>query len=349
MEEQLLDVLTEGVAARVFPGAVVGVLKEGQRTIIPVGRFAYEQSSPAVAEETLYDTASITKSIPVGLLTLKFIEEGKLSLDDRVNTFIPEITRPHAEQGRIRHLLTYSYILKKNSDPQYKVEALTARDILEYLFTREFEYLSGAHYQYSNAPANLLGLILERVSGERLYKLSTRIILDPLEMRRSTFSPADTKSIPPTEVDSWRGVVQGVVHDEQAFILQRDGQDSGASGLFAPANDLLHIAEMVLANGVFKGRRLFKPETIELMRTNALADIGASCGIGWELDQPHFMGKYSHAHMLGKTGFTGTSIVIDPRTKRACVLLSNRTYPQRANIEASRAVRRTVADIVFAP
>lgn len=349
MEEKLKEVLHKGVAEHVFPGAVVGVLQGGKRTVIPVGHFTYEGSSPEVTTETPYDTASITKSVPVGLLALKFIEERKLSLDDQVNAYVPEITRPYAEQGLIRHLLTYSYVLQKNADPHYRVEALMGPDVLEYLFTREFEYMPGTHYQYSNAPANLLGLILERVSGERLYALSERLILEPLAMQRSTFSPANPKSVPPTEIDSWRGEVQGVVHDEQAFVLQRDGQDSGASGLFAPADDLLNVAELILARGVFRGSRLFAPETVDLMCTNALAGIGASCGVGWELSQPRFMGQYANEHMIGKTGFTGASIAINPRTSRACVLLSNRTYPTRTDAEGISAVRRVVADIVFSP
>ncbi len=321
---------------------------DGGREIISAGRFEYDAASPEVQAETVYDVASITKSVPVGLLALQLVERGKLSLDDRVIDLLPEVTTAGAEVALVRHLLTYSYVLKKTEG--FSFEWASAQDIFNFLFSGELAFMPGTQYQYSNTPFLLLGLIIERITGEKLYTLARERVFEPLNMRYATFAPVNADSIPPTEITSWRGKVQGVVHDETAYILRRDGFDAGCAGLFTSADDVLNVAEMILGDGAFRGARLFEPETVPLMETNALGAIGTWSGIGWELNTPRFMGQYSHEHMLGKTGFTGTCVVIDPKSKKAFVLLSNRTFPKRPpNVDAINAVRRAVADVIFRP
>ncbi len=341
--------LERGVAEHVFPGAVTGVVtRAGTRDCITTGRFTYDESSPVVVEDTVYDVASITKAVPVGLLALQYIEEGKLGLDEEVITYIPEISTPGREKGLIRHLLTYTYALAKNPDPNFSYEHQRAEDIFDFLYNRPFAFLPGSQYQYSNTPANLLGIILERISGKKLYALAQERILHPLGMSHSGFHPSKPEEIPPTEIVSWRGEVQGVVHDETAFILESAGYDPGCAGLFSNACDLLNVAEMILNGGSFGNAQIFAEHAISLMTTNALSIAGQSCGVGWELNQPKFMGKHAHEHMIGKTGFTGTCVVIDPRSGRAFAHLSNRAYPKRGSTDAINALRRDIADIVFA-
>lgn len=346
MREQIEARIRKAIDDHVFPGAVVAVLVDGKRDYIATGRFTYDPGSREVTPATAYDVASITKAVPVALTALHFIEEGKLGLDDQVITYIPEIDVAHAEKALIRHLLTYTYALQKHPDPNFSYEHYTEKDVLDFLFHRPFAFLPGTRHVYSNTPLNLLGLVLERISGEKLYPLSQKTILDPLRMEHSTFHPADKESIPPTEIN-WRGEVQGIVHDETAYIGQQEGYDPGCAGLFSTADDLLNAAEMMMGKGMFGDQRIFTEETVSLMTTNALADIGEWNSIGWELNQPFFMGSHAHEHMIGKTGFTGTSIVIDPDKARAVVLLSNRTYPHRIQNGATNAVRSDISDIVF--
>jgi serine-type D-Ala-D-Ala carboxypeptidase len=349
-EEAILARLEQAIEERVFPGAVVGVVnRSGERQIVPVGRFTYEDGSRTVDKDTVYDVASITKAVPLGLLAIKFIEEGRLGLDDQVIKYIPEISIPGREQGLVRHLLTYTYMLEKNADPHFSYANSRAADIFTFLYTRPFAFPPGSRYQYSNTPANLLGVILERLSEKKLHDLAHEMILAPLKMARATFHPNDPAAIPPTEIVEWRGEVQGIVHDETAFILEREGFDPGCAGLFSDADSLLNAAEMMLGGGELRGMRLFKPESVNMMTTNALSGIGESCAIGWELNQPKFMGAYAHEHMIGKTGFTGTCMVIDPRRGKGFILLSNRTYPKRRSADPDNAVRRDIADIIFAP
>ncbi len=349
-ETGLRERLNRAISEKIFPGAVVGIANgSGDRKIISVGSFTYDAESPRVTDNTIYDLASITKSIPVALLTLLFIERGKLSLDDRVIKYIPEIHIGYAEKGLIRHLLTYTYALKKNTDPNFSYENSSAKDVLDFHFRREFEFLPGTQYQYGNAPANLLGIILERISGERLDVLAEKMISLPLGMKHSTFHPRDKHQVPPTEIVSWRGTIQGIVHDETAFILQREGYIAGCAGFFSNVDDLLNVLEMIQNNGEFKGRRILREKTIAFMTANALSDIGQSHGMGWELNQPRFMGRFAHERMIGKTGFTGTCCIADLVTGRSFVLLSNRTYPRRGNNESFYQLRRDIADTIFMP
>ena len=342
--------IVRAIASKIFPGAVVGVVnKEGDRKIISVGSFTYESDSTRVTEETVYDVASVTKSIPVALMALMFIEQGRLSLDDQVIQYIPEIKIKDAEKGLIKHLLTYTYALKKNQDSNFSYEHANVDDILDFHFNRDFDFLPGTKYRYGNAPANLIGIILERISEKKLYDLAHEMIFLPMDMKNSTFSPKNKNMIPPTEIVSWRGTIQGVVHDETAFILQNGGYNPGCAGLFSNAGDTLNVLEMILGIGMLNGNRFMKEQTISLMTTNALGSIGQWHGVGWEINQPRFMGRYTNEHMIGKTGFTGTFCVADVANGTAMVLLSNRTYPKRGNADALYELRRDIADIVFAP
>jgi len=345
------DCAEQAIADKVFPGCVVGVIdKTGVRKIFPFGNFTYEIDANPVLENTVYDIASVTKTIPFALTALKLIEQSRLSLEDKIIKYIPEITIPNADKGLVKHLLTYTYVLKKNIDPDFSYEHTKAKDIFDFLFTREFEFLPGTHYQYANVALNLLGIILERVSGEKLYTFAKKIILDPLEMKNSTFHPNDKNLIPPTEIVSWRGEIQGEVHDETASILQKEGFNPGCAGLFSTAGDLLNVAEMILNGGSFRGNAIFNTHSISLMTENVLSGIGEWFGIGWELNQPRFMGDYSHEHMIGKTGFTGTCSIVDPKNGKGLVILSNRTYPKRPpNGDTINSFRRDIANIIFTP
>ena len=349
MKEKIQQRVERAIKEKVFPGCVIGVVyRNGDRRILPFGRFEYSADSNEVKGNTVYDVASITKTIPLAIAALMFIEKGLLSLEDRVIKYVPEISIADREKGLIRHLLTYTYTLKKNPNPNFSYEHSQVKDIFDFLFKRGFEFLPGTHYKYGNAPAVLLGIVLERVSGKKLYDLTKRMVLEPLKMIHSTFSPKDKKRIPPTEIVSWRGKVQGDVHDETSSILQKAGFDSGCAGFFSNAADILNVAEMMLGGGSFKGEKIFNSKTIECMRVNALGAIGEYSGIGWELNQPRFMGNFSSENMIGRTGFTGTCCLVDVMRGVGVVILSNRTFPKRPNnSEAIDLFRRDIVNIVI--
>ncbi|MDB5190235.1 MAG: serine hydrolase, partial [Parcubacteria group bacterium] len=150
--------------------------------------------------------------------------------------------------------------------------------------------------------------------------------------------------------DSWRGLVQGVVHDESAYIGIREGRVFGHAGLFSTADDILNYLEMLLNDGAQNGQRFFSESIIEQMETNQIPHLPDVTGLGWELNQPRYMGKFCSSTTIGKTGFTGTVCVCDRKKEVAYVILSNRTYPQRPpDSEAINEFRAAIGEIVLAP
>jgi CubicO group peptidase (beta-lactamase class C family) len=312
---------------------------------VSAGRFTYEAESRVVRDETAYDVASITKSIPTNALAQKLVEEVRLGLDDKLTKYLPDFHNNYADQVLIRHLLTYA-LIPDFPTPGFVLEKATPAEIRENMLKVGLRFPPGEKVKYSNYPALLLTMALERVTGQPLDALAAQYFFDPLGMKSSTFAPPDASAIPPTEIDAWRGLVQGVVHDETSYVLSKE-RPSGCAGLFANAPDILTFLEMLLREGEYDGRRYFNPETVRQMHTNQVADAGASMGLGWELNEPRFMGAHATPATFGKTGFTGTVCVIDIERGVAFTLLSNRTYPKRGSADAINELRRDISDIVL--
>ncbi|HSX06828.1 MAG TPA: serine hydrolase domain-containing protein [Candidatus Saccharimonadia bacterium] len=349
ISQSIQAVISQAIKERVFPGAVVGVIAKNQRTVMPFGRLTYEPSAHEVTTDTVYDVASITKSIPVSTIILTLIERDVLKLDDRVIKVIPEIKNDYREQILIKHLLTFTMAF----DMPRRLSAYAEEGgeiLLQALFDAPLQAPPGEEYCYSNAPAILLGLIAERILKKSLDIIADELFFSPLHMRHTTFHPNDLPNalIAPSEIN-WRGEIKGVVHDEAAWALQAAGIIAGNAGVFSIADDLLTFAEMLLADGTYKERTYFSPKTVAQMHSNQIAEIGGSIGLGWELGQAHFMGDEASQSCFGKVGYTGSMILIDPLKDTALVLLTNRTYPTRpSDGTAINQVRRALSDLVFA-
>jgi CubicO group peptidase (beta-lactamase class C family) len=349
MEESIRKSVYLAIDSQVFPGSVVGIVnRAGQRWVMPFGRYTYEGKSPVVKEDSLYDVASITKSIPTASVALKLIDEGRLHLDDKVLRFIPELANSHRDSVKVWHLLThtlcFSYQLSAYRD-------LSAETILNELFSKEFGKPPGSSFSYSNGASILLGILIERICGTRLDLLADEWFFKPLKMEKTGFFPlliCEKEQIVPTEIDLWRNrVIQGEVHDESTYAL-RSAIIPGSAGLFSTVPDLLNFLQMLLMGGVLEGRRFFSPRAIEQMRTNQIGPIGGCTGLGWELMQHSFMGLRCSDQTIGKTGFTGCSCVCDMEQGVGIVLLSNYTFPRRKQTrEPIDLMRRVLADIVF--
>ncbi|KKW43305.1 MAG: Beta-lactamase [Parcubacteria group bacterium GW2011_GWA1_56_13] len=304
----------------------------------------------------MYDIASITKSIPTASLALMLIDQGELKLTDKLIDHVPEFNNSDRENVLIKHLLTYTldgYKLATALDGgKFDINKdKTATQLLNILLTHDFEKRPGTVFNYTNIPAALLGLVVERIYGKTLDVLADEHFFVPLGMTRSTFYPEKfpTEDIPPTEIDSWRGEVRGVVHDESAYIAKRDGRIVGHAGLFSTAGDILTFLEMLLNGGIFNGKTFFSEEILQQMETNQIPELNNFTGLGWELNQPRYMGKYCGEHTFGKTGFTGTLCVADRQEEVAYVILSNRVYPKRTKDSAAiNAFRAAVGEIVLA-
>jgi CubicO group peptidase (beta-lactamase class C family) len=273
------------------------------------------------------------------------MEEGKINLDDKLTKFLPDYKNNYSDQVLIRHLLTYSIVLHFPI-PGFTIENATAEEIRKNLLTTDLKFPPGEVAQYTNSPALLLTMVIENITGSTLDVLADEYFLKPLGMKDSTFTPENPTAVPPTEITEWRGLVQGVVHDETSFVLGKE-RPSGCAGLFSNVADLLTFLEMLLNKGELHGKQYFSLETITQMHTNQLSQPDTFMGLGWELNEPRFMGKHANPQMFGKTGFTGTACVIDIEKGLAFVMLSNRTYPKRTSPDAINEVRRDISDIVF--
>ncbi len=336
MEEKIKKIALHAIDEKVFPGCVVGVIKQGKRIVLPFGTYTYENGARSVNEDSIFDVASITKSIPTASLALLLIDRGELRLDDKLITYVAEFKNRDREQVLIRHLLTHTL------DFDLKLSSLKDQEpdtILEHIFSARLKSKPGTTYAYVNATSVLLGLVIERVSKKPLSVFAAEEFFTPLGMKRTTFHPNlfPKEEIVPTEFDTWRGrVIQGEVHDESAYALSKK-YIVGSAGLFSTVPDLLVFLEMLLQSGTYKGRTYFSARS-----------IGRFAGLGWELYQPSYMGDYCTEHTFGKTGFTGCVAICDVIRGIAFVMLSNYTYPKRKlDSEAIAAVRRKIADIVF--
>ena len=367
----IIERVHRAIEERVFPGCVVGMVdREGERTVLPFGRFTYDSRSPTVNHDTVYDVASITKAVPVSCLALRLIGEGRLRLDDRLIEYVPEFSNPDREEVRVRHLLTHTlhfgFALSSLKDE-------SPETIMRAIFQTPFASKPGRFFSYANATSILLGLVVERVYGEPLDAVSERVFFSPLGMRRTTFQPLlhfQNNEIAPTEIDPWRGVtVQGEVHDESAWALLggrriedkqgRTQEDNGceenfvpkipgSAGLFSTAPDFLAFLQMLLGGGWSRGTPYFTEATMRSMYTNQIPHLGLCTGLGWELNQPHYMGQNCSQSTFGKTGFTGCVCLCDIEKGIGMVLLANCIYPWRKpDKESINAFRRDIADIIF--
>ena len=348
MKKLIQERIEKAISDKVFPGAVLGVIfQTGKRLILPFGHFTYEEGASLMREDSVFDIASITKSIPTSSLALRLICGGKINLEDPVIQYIPELKFLHCETVQVKHLLTQTLSFGfRLSDYKDK----TADEILDIIFKTDHSYKPGTKYSYSNATSILLGLVVERVCGDRLEPLAQKFFFEPLGMDRTTFYPERFKknNIVPTELDPWRQrVIQGEVHDESAYRLSQK-QPVGSAGLFSTAADLLRFMEMLLNDGCINRIRFLSREILDLAQENQIPGLDAQAGLGWEIDAAKFMGKFAGQKTFGKTGFTGCSVVINRMIGVGFALLTNYTYPRRRrNHDLMNNIRRDLADIIF--
>lgn len=344
VEERIEKLGQSAVDSKVFPGCAVAYLRDGQRVEKAFGRLRYGDNEPQVTKHTVYDVASITKSIPTACIVLNLAERGLLTLDDKVIDYVPELKNSYREKILIRHLLTYTVEFDL---PRLSLIARKApTKVLDTIFNAELTGPPGSTYAYTNAPAIILGIIIERIYHSSVGEAANELY-GSLGMDHTSFSSGRLQNIAPTEVN-WRGEVRGQVHDEAAWALSKEGRIAGDAGLFTTAGDLLVFAQMLLNQGTLGNHRYFEASTVRLMHTNQIADLGKSAGMGWQLNWSQVMGHNGSDQIFGKTGFTGCIVLIDPVKQRALAHVSNYTFPQRPEPrDTIDQFRRELADIVF--
>jgi uncharacterized protein YbbC (DUF1343 family)/CubicO group peptidase (beta-lactamase class C family) len=329
-----------------FPGGVVAVGHRGTLAhLYPFGRLSYDADAPAVEADTIYDLASLTKVVATTTMAMILVDEGRLDLDEKVQDFLPLFRGPDKEKVTVRHLLTHRSGVDWWAPLYEEIEGPEA--YLERIQAMELAYEPGTDYTYSDLGMILLGEILARVSGQPLEEFVRQRVFAPLAMTDTLYRPGEDRlaRIAPTELDEWRGrMVRGEVHDENAFAL---GGVAPHAGLFSTAGDLSRFAQMLLNGGVLAHRRIVSRDTVELF-TRCAGDEGSTRALGWDTKSPEnsTAGSFFSPRSFGHTGFTGTSMWIDPDRELFLILLTNRVHPTREN-QLIRQARPAVADAVI--
>ena len=355
VRDSIRGVLATAVADSAFPGAYAivgdsrGILAEAG-----AGRIDWARSAARPARETLWDLASLTKIVATTTSLAQLIERGRVSLDAPVQRYVPEWTGDGKELVTVRHLLTHTSGLP--SFRPYDTLTHSPDSLAALLFSTALERKPGERMVYSDIGAFMMGQVVERVSGLPLDRYVERNIAAPLKLKETRFNPPTKwrKRIAPTEIDTLRGgKVHGKVHDERAYYL---GGVAAHAGLFGSARDLARFATMMLRGGTLDAARILEPRTVALF--TAYADSGFSNrALGWQKpDRPvmpfrtpaaAWAGTLMSSRAYGHTGFTGTSIGIDPELDLYIILLSNRVNPTRNNPKIA-GVRSRLADAVVA-
>ena len=325
--------LEDSVAARAFPGAVILIAKDG--LVVghsAFGRFTYEDTSPRMQADTLFDLASLTKVVAATTAAMILFEEGRLDLDARVAATIPEFGQEGKAPSTIRHLLTHTSGLPGWADLYRTCRGKAA--FLSRICEMELEYETGTKCVYSDLGIIVLGAVLERCSGMSLDVFSQSRLFGPLRMPDTMFNPPEeiwSRIAPTEEVPERGGIVQGQVHDENAFAM---GGVAPHAGLFGTAGDLAIFAQMLLNGGEYAGKRIVQKSTIALFTRRQPLVEGEHRGLGWRLwSEDGFSGRHFSPSSYGHTGFTGTSLWIDPERNLFVILLTNRVHPTRDNTQ----------------
>jgi beta-glucosidase-like glycosyl hydrolase/uncharacterized protein YbbC (DUF1343 family) len=339
-------VVERAIAERAFPGAVVAIGHRGRLAHLKAyGRMTYDAGAAAMATDTIFDLASLTKVVATTTVAMTLVDEGRLDLDARVDSFLPRFVGPNKEKVTVRHLLTHAAGIDWWAPLFREVSGQAA--YVERICAMPLAAEPGAVMKYSDLGIILLGEILERVSGRPLEALVRERVTGPLGMRDTLYRPGPEllSRIPPTEADPWRGrVVHGEVHDENAFAI---GGAAPHAGLFSTAPDLARFAQMLLWGGVYDHRRVVSRRTVDAFTRRATLPPGTDRALGWDTRsaQGSSAGTLFSPTSFGHTGFTGTSLWIDPERELFVVLLTNRVHPTREN-NAIRTVRPALADAV---
>ncbi|MFD9976717.1 serine hydrolase [Streptomyces sp. NPDC059017] len=284
-----------------------------------------------MTRDTVFDLASVSKLF-TSILAVQQIERGTLGLEQKVASYLPEFGAAGKQDVTVRQLLTHTSGLRAWI-PLFKEPTHAGR--LRLLWNEAPISPPGTRYRYSDLNLIVLQLVLEEITGRRLDSLLREDVTEPLGMDRTRFNPpapwrpgiaaTEDARLPWSGLD--RGLVWGEVHDENAHAF---GGVAGHAGVFSDAWDLAVLARTLLNGGAYGRARILSPESVELLFTDAnTAFPGDGHGLGFELYQHWFMGAMATPRTAGHTGFTGTSLVLDPSTDSFLIVLGNSVHPVR--------------------
>jgi serine-type D-Ala-D-Ala carboxypeptidase len=307
------DVVLRGIRAGGFPGAAVIVARKG--SIVwehGYGTLDWRSGVAVDAERTMYDLASLTKVVATTAAAMVLVDQGKLRLDERVTHYLPTFSGGAKDQVTIRDLLMHRSGLPAGREISRRAGSKAARKAV---VATSLVRAPGSDYEYSDIGLDVMGFVVERITHEPLDQFVRRAVYTPLGMRSTMFRPASSlrARIAPTE----SGVARGEVHDGTARAL---GGVAGNAGLFSTAGDLAAFAQIMLDGGAAGSTRLFADS---IVREFTKPGPGWR-GLGWQTcPGDGSCGQYLSTRAFGHTGFTGTSMWIDPERDLVVIVLTN--------------------------
>ncbi|HWR15407.1 MAG TPA: exo-beta-N-acetylmuramidase NamZ domain-containing protein [Terriglobales bacterium] len=336
-------ILKAAVAEKAPPGAVVVVGHNGR--IVYRKAFGYRSLEPTqepMTLDTVFDMASLTKCVATATAITRMFELGQIRLNDPVSKYLPEFAQNGKKDITIRQLVTHYSGLRPDLDLK---EPWTGYETaIRMAMAEQLQDVPGSRFVYSDINYIVLGELIHKISGMSLDKYTEAHIFKPLKMTRTTFNPpiAWRPKIAATEYDENGVMLKGIVHDPTA---RRMGGVAGHAGLFSTGDDVAKYAFAMLKGGA----PVLNELSVEKMSTPQNAPIGPSLrGIGWDIDSPFASnrGELLPVGSYGHTGFTGTSLWIDPVTNTFVVVLGNGVHPRGG--AALVALRTKVATAVAA-
>jgi CubicO group peptidase (beta-lactamase class C family) len=351
------QIVQEAVGRKDFPGAVLLVTREGKT----VYRKAFGDSQwlpepKPMTTDMIFDLASMTKPVATATSVMILVERGRIRLWDKVKEYVPDFAAYIEEKGipgddaRLWHLLTHTSGLPPYTDPK-EVEKqygnpCSTEDLVKVIARIPKQFPPGRQFTYSCLNYITLASIVKKLTGQSIADFAAENVFRPLGMTRTFYNPP-AQFIPlcvPTQVIDGRPL-RGIVHDPLARL---QGGVSGNAGLFSTADDLAVFAQMMLRGGEWNGVRVLSPLAVERMVEIFPKTAESGRGLGWDLtsDYGTVRGDLFGYGSYGHSGYTGTSIWIDPETKTAVIFLTNRVHPDDKG--EIIAMRSKVANVVAA-
>ncbi len=334
--------MTNGVNEKIFPGAVLLIGSKGK--IIynkPFGRFTFNQSSPQMTRDGIFDLSSVTQTIAATTAAMMLFDKAKLDLDEKVYHYFPKFKTNGKENITIQNLLLFNSGLNPKED--LTLNCSNGKQLIDSIMILKLDYPTGSKTVFCDVNMIILQKVIEKISGKPLDKFLKEKLFKPLKMTRTMFNPPDELKYycPPTK--NSKGIYQGVVENDAARLL---GGVAGNSGLFSDAENLAVFVQMIIQNGVYGSEKIIKPSTVKKWITLP-SNINLP-SFGWENYSPGIsgVGNFSSQNSFGCSNKNGISIMIDKDKELFIILLSNSSYAASKGMELQK-LRANLNDTII--
>lgn len=347
LKQEVAGLVQKAIEAKQLPGAVVLVAQQGKVLLHEAyGQRALIPSPEIMTKDTIFDMASLTKSMVTATCIMKLVEDGKLNVTDKASWYLPSFGQNGKQDITISQLLLHTAgLIPDNEQRDYEqgIEHAYARiDGLKLVAPPDTRFI------YTDVGYIVLGRIVEKITGQPLDVIAQRWTFEPLAMhdtgfRRTSQSASENQRIAPTEREG-ETILRGIVHDPRARKL--DGV-AGHAGLFSTSTDVLKYAQMLLQLGSYEGKTILKPETVRLMTLARHVPGGGMRSYGWDIDTGYSAprgDRFPVGLSFGHTGYTGTSLWVDPTSQSCVIILTNRVHPDDKG--DATPLRRAVGSLV---